>query len=246
MHRSRGAINLLWQQRMVNAKAPLGASAMHSASSPPPPAAAQESFLSGSNGAYVDEMFESWSRDPTSVHASWDAYFRGINYTPPPSLGNTRANEVPLSAMLPALSGMAAAGSAAVGSSLSPSSHVIEAHLAVQATIRSYQVRGHLAAQIDPLGINNMSMDKAKKMIIRSTHVHESDLETVFQLPNTTWIGGKVWFCFAWQQQEALLYTAPFCLFSGESFALTRDHFKAGKGVLRLHWCRIHAHLQSR
>jgi 2-oxoglutarate dehydrogenase E1 component len=34
-------------------------------------------------------------------------------------------------------------------------------------------------------------MDKAKKMIIRSTHVHESDLETVFQLPNTTWIGGK-------------------------------------------------------
>ena len=176
MHRSRGAINLLWQQRMVNAKAPLGASAMHSASSPPPPAAAQESFLSGSNGAYVDEMFESWSRDPTSVHASWDAYFRGINYTPPPSLGNTRANEVPLSAMLPALSGMAAAGSAAVGSSLSPSSHVIEAHLAVQATIRSYQVRGHLAAQIDPLGINNMSMDKAKKMIIRSTHVHESDL----------------------------------------------------------------------
>ena len=33
------------------------------------------------------EMYEAWARDPTSVHASWDAYFRGINYTPPPSLG---------------------------------------------------------------------------------------------------------------------------------------------------------------
>ena len=43
--------------------------------------------MSGSNAGYVDEMYEAWARDPTSVHASWDAYFRGINYTPPPSLG---------------------------------------------------------------------------------------------------------------------------------------------------------------
>ena len=126
MHRSRGAINLLWQQRLLKSSggvraAPVNA-LMHSASSPPPPASAlaQESFLSGSNSAYVDEMFDSWSRDPASVHASWDAYFRGINYTPPPSLGNTKANEVPLSAIAPALS--AAAGSPAIGA---PSTKVI-------------------------------------------------------------------------------------------------------------------------
>ena len=116
--------------------------------------------------------------------------FRGISYTPPPSLGNTRANEVPLSALAPALS--AAAGSAAVGVAGAPSSHVIEAHLAVQATIRSYQVRGHLAAQIDPLNISNLSVDAAKKLIIRSVQVQEQDLDTVFQLPATTWIGGTV------------------------------------------------------
>ena len=76
MHRSRSAIrSLLWQQRLANTR-------MNSASAPPPPtaAAASESFLNGSNSAYVDEMFDSWSRDPTSVHASWDAYFRGIRY----------------------------------------------------------------------------------------------------------------------------------------------------------------------
>ena len=196
MHRSRGAINLIWQQRLTANGSPSKVRAspavmMHSASSPPPPtAAAQESFLSGNNSAYVDEMYESWARDPTSVHASWDAYFRGISYTPPPSLGNTRANEIPLSAIAPALS--AAAGSAAVGVAGAPSSHVIEAHLAVQATIRSFQVRGHMAAKIDPLNIGNMSMDEAKKLIIRSVHVQEQDLDTVFQLPATTWIGGKV------------------------------------------------------
>ena len=107
MHRSRSAINLLWQQRLANntaAGAGVTATArgpMMSSAAPPPPAApaASESFLSGGSGAYVEEMYESWARDPTSVHASWDAYFRGISYTPPPALGNTRANEIPLSAL---------------------------------------------------------------------------------------------------------------------------------------------------
>ena len=107
MHRSRAAINLLWQQRLANnTAAGAGATAtargpMMSSAAPPPPAApaASESFLSGGSGAYVEEMYESWARDPTSVHASWDAYFRGISYTPPPALGNTRANEFPLSAL---------------------------------------------------------------------------------------------------------------------------------------------------
>jgi len=52
-------------------------------------------------------------------------------------------------------------------------------------------VRGHLAAQIDPLGLNNMDKKKAKEMIIRSVKVDEKDYDTEFQLPSTTWIGGK-------------------------------------------------------
>merc|ERR1711988_1240348 len=151
--------------------------------------ATKESYLSGSNAGYVDEMYEAWARDPTSVHASWDAYFRGINYTPPPSLGNTRANEVPLSAIVPAMAG-AAVGSAAVGGA-APSAKVIDAHLAVQTTIRSYQVRGHLAASIDPLNLSNMPIDAAKKLIIRSVQVQEQDMDTAYQLPSTTFIGGN-------------------------------------------------------
>ena len=34
-------------------------------------------------------------------------------------------------------------------------------------------MRGHLAAQIDPLGLNNMDREKAKKMIIRSVTVDQ-------------------------------------------------------------------------
>ena len=95
-----------------------------------------------------------------------------------------------MSAIVPAMAG-AAVGSAAVGGA-APSAKVIDAHLAVQTTIRSYQVRGHLAASIDPLNINNMNKDEARKLIIRSAVVADADLDTVFQLPSTTWIGGKV------------------------------------------------------
>jgi len=158
------------------------------AAPPPPPAepAAQESYLSGTSGNYVEEMYEAWCYDPKSVHASWDAYFKGGAYQAPPSLGaSSKPNEVPLASMLPGL-----VGSGAMAGAAAPSSQVIDAHLAVQGTIRSYQVRGHLAAQIDPLGLNNMDKEQAKKMIIRSVTVDEKDLDTVFQLPKTTFIGG--------------------------------------------------------
>merc|ERR1719150_443189 len=36
-----------------------------------------------------------------------------------------------------------------------------------------------------------MNKDEARKLIIRSAVVADADLDTVFQLPSTTWIGGK-------------------------------------------------------
>ena len=103
-----------------------------SAAAPPPPTepAVNESYLSGTSGAYVEEMYEAWSYDPKSVHASWDAYFRGESYQAPPSLGaSTRPNEVSLASLLPGLSGVAPAAGKA-------DSHVIDTHLAVQGAIR--------------------------------------------------------------------------------------------------------------
>jgi len=154
-------------------------------SAPPPPAepAVEESFLSGSSAAYVEDMYEAWAHDPSSVHASWDSYFRGGVYQAPPSLGaTTNPNETSLQSL--GLGG-------ALGGSSEASAAVIDAHLAVQGTIRSYQVRGHLAAEIDPLGLNNMDREQAKKMIIRSVTLDQKDMDTVFQLPTTTFIGGK-------------------------------------------------------
>ena len=55
--------------------------------------------------------------------------------------GITKANEVPLAALAPALTASAGGLAAAPGQVGQVSSSVIDAHLAVQTLIRSYQVR---------------------------------------------------------------------------------------------------------
>ncbi|KAK6641841.1 hypothetical protein RUM44_013559 [Polyplax serrata] len=117
--------------------------------------ASAEPFLNGSSTAYVEEMYNAWLADPKSVHVSWDAFFRssssgalpGQAYQGPPSLAPPRNNEVPLSGLLTAGGSLPGLGGSAV------SERIIDDHLAVQAIIRSYQVRGHLVADLDPIEI---------------------------------------------------------------------------------------------
>lgn len=55
---------------------------------------ANDIFANGTNTYYAEEMYRHWRQDPSSVHASWDAYFRGLDkglpsssaFKPPPSL----------------------------------------------------------------------------------------------------------------------------------------------------------------
>jgi hypothetical protein len=65
---------------------------------------------------------------------------------------------VPLAALAPAFAG--------VSGSAQPSSKVIDAHLAVQATIRSYQVGGWLLAAPSLHYINCISMSRSENQVI--------------------------------------------------------------------------------
>ena len=40
-----------------------------------------DNFLSTSNANYIDEMYKEWKKDPTSVHVSWNAYFKNMRNT---------------------------------------------------------------------------------------------------------------------------------------------------------------------
>ena len=70
--------------------------------------------------------------------------------------------------------------------------HVIKDHLNVQALIRSYQTRGHCLAKLDPLGISNRHLsDMPPELHINNYFPEPSDLDKVFQLPATTFIGDR-------------------------------------------------------
>ena len=59
----------------------------------------KDNFMSGANANYIDYMYAQWEQDPTTVHASWNAYFSGGSdsfMTPPtldaPTSGGTPGN----------------------------------------------------------------------------------------------------------------------------------------------------------
>lgn len=165
-------------------------------STPPTPSnASQESFLSGSSSTYVEDMYNAWLVDPSSVHVSWDSFFRnsaqGGTYQAPPSLAPIGRNEISALQLMGAAGGGGAVGGAPV------SEKTIDDHLAVQAIIRSYQSRGHLVARLDPLGImykdltSNIEQSGTIPAEIRRQHkLEDADMNRVFKLPSTTFIGG--------------------------------------------------------
>lgn len=107
---------------------------------------ATDSFLQSNNTNYVEEMFEAWKQDPSSVHVSWNAYFKNLESGAAP----TAAFQAPPT-LVPT-----PAGGAGVGfvPGAQPHTEDVVTHLKVQLLVRAYQVRGHQKAKIDPLGIS--------------------------------------------------------------------------------------------
>ncbi|KAF7216781.1 2-oxoglutarate dehydrogenase complex component E1 isoform X2 [Nothobranchius furzeri] len=149
---------------------------------------AAEPFLNGTSSNYVEEMYYAWLENPRNVHKSWDIFFRNANagavpgaayQSPPPLLGPSE-------------------GTASIQGLVGAQPNVeklVKDHLAVQSLIRAYQVRGHHIAKLDPLGISCVDFDDTPCTVgfqnVGLYGLAESDLDKVFRLPTTTFIGGN-------------------------------------------------------
>ncbi|SCU84653.1 LAMI_0C08350g1_1 [Lachancea mirantina] len=134
-----------------------------------------DSFLSTTNAPYIDEMYQAWKEDPSSVHASWNAYFKNMgNMNVPASSAFTAPPTLLAHASGPLAQDMPLAGAGA------PMDEGIMTHLKVQLLCRAYQVRGHQKAHTDPLQIS-FGDDKSKPMPRELTLEHygfsEQDLD---------------------------------------------------------------------
>lgn len=121
-----------------------------------------------------------WKQEPSSVHVSWQVYFRNMEsgdmpmsqaFTPPPTLVPTPTGGVPFVAGLGMNSGE--------GSDVTN-------HLKVQLLVRAYQARGHHKAKIDPLGIrgeaNEFGYANPKELKLEHYQFTEKDLDSEFTL----------------------------------------------------------------
>ncbi|KAJ5138589.1 Dehydrogenase E1 component [Penicillium bovifimosum] len=124
-------------------------------------------------------MYLAWKKDASSVHISWQTYFKNMEdgnmpisqaFTPPPTLVPTPTGGVPQD--MP-------------GQGLTAGTDVTN-HLKVQLLVRAYQARGHHKAKIDPLGIRGeaeaFGYDKPKELELDHYGFTESDLNQEFAL----------------------------------------------------------------
>ncbi|MDB5465544.1 MAG: sucA [Phenylobacterium sp.] len=129
----------------------------------------ETSFLYGGNAAFVEELYAKWANDPSSVEASWQAFFASLRdpagdaqkAAQEPAWTPRQAPE-PRPEWLSALDGMWPAVEAKLGKAISAKTPDASPDAVRRATldslraimmIRAYRMRGHLAANLDPLGI---------------------------------------------------------------------------------------------
>eukprot|EP01111_Echinosteliopsis_oligospora_P000442 TRINITY_DN1046_c0_g1_i1.p1 TRINITY_DN1046_c0_g1~~TRINITY_DN1046_c0_g1_i1.p1 ORF type:complete len:1033 (-),score=255.52 TRINITY_DN1046_c0_g1_i1:43-3141(-) len=113
-----------------------------------------ESFLDGTSAVYVEEMFAAWKSNPSSVHKSWDVFFRqsekgaapGTAYMSPPTLGRADYS--------PSTTSSSASSSAPTVSGSTDSLQRVNDSMRLVLLVRAYQVRGHSIATLDPLEID--------------------------------------------------------------------------------------------
>ncbi len=143
----------------------------------------ETSFLYGANGGFIEELYARYLRDPASVDASWQGFFaqlgddigsvldetRGATWAPRAPVaadgadreatnGGAGAEPVapaepaPAPAPAPAGNGGARLGEASGGArAVDPATRE---SIRLLMLIRAYRVRGHLIANLDPLGLD--------------------------------------------------------------------------------------------
>ncbi|XP_062870886.1 2-oxoglutarate dehydrogenase complex component E1 isoform X2 [Trichomycterus rosablanca] len=148
-----------------------------------------EPILKDTSTNYMEEMYYAWLENPRSVHKSWDDFFRNANAGASPGAAHQSPRPSGVHSVLPQTQALLK-GHPKV-------EKLVADHLAVQSLIRAYQIRGHHVAQLDPLGIMDADLDLCVPVdLITSSDklgyygLSESDLDKVFRLPTTTFIGG--------------------------------------------------------
>jgi 2-oxoglutarate dehydrogenase E1 component len=128
---------------------------------------AEDSFLNGANAAYLEAQFARYAADPGSVTGDWRAFFEGLADSGAPTAKGPswRRRDWPPAVngeLIAALDGdwpraeqalQAKIGARAPGASVEEVRQATKDSLRALMLIRAFRIRGHLIADLDPLGL---------------------------------------------------------------------------------------------
>ncbi|UGV24369.1 2-oxoglutarate dehydrogenase E1 component [Rhodopseudomonas boonkerdii] len=137
---------------------------------------ALSSFLQGANATYIDDLYARFEKDPSSVDAEWQEFFKSLKDTSAdvrknaagPSWEKSNWPVTPNDDLTHALDGNWAKVEKAIGAKLAAKAEKgeqVPVGDLIQATrdsvralmlIRAYRMRGHFHANLDPLGIEGV------------------------------------------------------------------------------------------
>ena len=135
------------------------------------------SHISGGNAAYVEEIYESFLKDPSSVSEKWRSYFEQL-----PRVNGVVTNDVPHSEIIEyfeLLGKNRARPIVAPGSGAVNVNHERKQVEVVQ-LVNAYRLSGHHKAKTDPLGLTNPS-DSLQELDLHFHGLSSADLDVVFQ-----------------------------------------------------------------
>jgi 2-oxoglutarate dehydrogenase E1 component len=116
----------------------------------------EATFLSGPNAAFVEELYARYAANPSSVDASWQEFFRELEDDARAILEDRRgASWAPRPAGLLVNGEAAPAAVAMAGAPMAFNAEAVRAaakdSIRARMLIRSFRVRGHIEANLDPL-----------------------------------------------------------------------------------------------
>ncbi|MEO8248647.1 MAG: thiamine pyrophosphate-dependent enzyme, partial [Burkholderiales bacterium] len=138
-------------------------------------------YLFGGNAPYVEEMYENYLADPTSVSHSWRDYFDALQSVPATDGSNSK--DVPHLPVVQAFADRAKRGTTRVVEASGASSELGRKRTAVQQVIAAYRNIGGRWADLDPL--KRAERPHIPELELQFYGFTDADLETMFNTTNT-------------------------------------------------------------
>ncbi|SFM40132.1 2-oxoglutarate dehydrogenase E1 component [Variovorax sp. OV329] len=138
-------------------------------------------YLFGGNAPYVEEMYENYLANPTSVPDNWRSYFDALQNVP--ATDGTNTKDVPHLPVVNAFADLAKKGTTRVVQASGADSELGRKRTAVQQLIAAYRNVGARWADLDPL--KRTERPAIPELEPSFYDFKDADLETVFNTSNT-------------------------------------------------------------